>query len=97
MVYHVLFYLGLPPFYDEDVNVMYQKIINDELRFPPDISPQARDLLTRLLNREATSRLGANGAEEIKSHVFFSSINWKLLAAKKIAPPFKPSVVRIIF
>lgn len=72
---------------------MYQKILSDPLTFPAEISPDARSLLTGLLTREPASRLGVNGAEEIKKHPFFSkTIDWDLLMAKKIQPPFKPSV-----
>src|SRR5271169_6009004 len=37
---------GLPPFYDENVNIMYHKILYDPLRFPDDIDPKAKSLLT---------------------------------------------------
>ena len=59
---------GLPPFYDENTNEMYRKILAEPLHFPgPEIvPPAARDLLTRLLDRDATRRLGSNGAAEIK-------------------------------
>jgi len=30
------------------------------------------------------------GAEEIKQHPFFNSINWDKLLAKQITPPFLP-------
>ncbi len=65
---------GLPPFYDENTNEMYRKILAEPLHFPgPEIvPPAARDLLTKLLNRDATLRLGSNGASEIKVHIPFS-------------------------
>lgn len=34
---------------------------------------------------------------EIKTHGFFSSINWNDLEQKKIPVPFKPNVVNILF
>lgn len=84
---------GLPPFYDENTDIMYQKILNDPLIFGPEIAAEARDLLTGLLTRDPTRRLGVNGAEEIKKHPFFDKhIDFRLLAQKKIHPPFKPSV-----
>ncbi|KAF3160334.1 hypothetical protein TWF106_002733 [Orbilia oligospora] len=85
---------GLPPFYDENTNEMYRKILTDPLLFHgPEIVPQdARDLLEKLLNRDPTKRLGANGAAEIKNHKFFDSIDWKRLVQKKIQPTFKPAV-----
>lgn len=86
---------GLPPFYDENVNIMYQRILSDPLNFPPDVSPDAKNLMIGLLQRDPTRRLGAGGAEEIKRHPFFARhVDWPRLLAKKIQPPFKPSVVR---
>ncbi|KAF0538295.1 AGC/AKT protein kinase [Gigaspora margarita] len=83
---------GLPPFYDENTNEMYRKILQDELRFPDEVSSEARSLLTGLLTRDPNHRLGNNGAQEIKEHAFFSAIDWKKLILKKVQPPFKPSV-----
>ena len=37
---------GLPPFYDENTNEMYRKILQDDLRFPEEVGPEARSLLT---------------------------------------------------
>ncbi|KIP05161.1 hypothetical protein PHLGIDRAFT_31013 [Phlebiopsis gigantea 11061_1 CR5-6] len=84
---------GLPPFYDENTEQMYQKILHNPLVFGDDISPQARSILTGLLTRDPTQRLGVNGAEEIKKHPFFAkNIDFNKLLKKQIQPPFKPSV-----
>jgi len=74
---------------------MYRKILAEPLHFPgPEIvPPAARDLLTRLLDRDATRRLGSNGAAEIKAHPFFHSIDWRKLLDRKYEPSFKPSVM----
>jgi len=72
---------------------MYEKILNDPLVFGDEFNSEARSILTALLNRDPTRRLGVKGADEIKKHPFFHKhIDFKLLAAKKIQPPFKPSV-----
>lgn len=86
---------GLPPFYAEDTNEMYRKILSDPLTFPShDIVPAtAKDLLTKLLNREPSERLGANGSAEIKAHPFFHAIDWRKLLQRKYEPAFKPNVV----
>jgi serum/glucocorticoid-regulated kinase 2 len=86
---------GLPPFYDENTNEMYRKILSEPLHFPgPEIvPPAAKDLLTKLLNRKPDERLGANGASEIKAHIFFHSIDWRKLLQRKYEPTFKPNVV----
>lgn len=87
---------GLPPFYDENTNEMYRKILNEPLHFPSDkrVMPDtARDLLERLLDRNGDRRLGANGAAEIKAHKFFDKIDWRKLLERKYDPVFKPNVV----
>jgi len=84
---------GLPPYYDEDHHTMYRKILKDPLTFPAEIKPDARALLTRLLDRDPNNRLGAKGAEDIKRHSFFAKfIDWDRLNSKGYRPPFKPSV-----
>lgn len=87
---------GLPPYYDENTNEMYRKILSEPLHFPgPEIVPPiAKDLLAQLLDRNPERRLGAKGPSEIKAHSFFNSIDWRKLLQRKYDPTFKPSVVR---
>lgn len=89
---------GLPPFYDENTNEMYRKILTAPLNFPgyDVVPPAARDLLTKLLDRDPTKRLGVNGSTEIKSHPFFHGIDWKKLLQRKYEPTFKPHVVSLV-
>jgi serine/threonine protein kinase len=86
---------GLPPYYDENTNEMYRKILSEPLHFPgPEVvPPAAKDLLTQLLDRRPERRLGAKGASEIKAHTFFHSIDWRKLLNRKYEPTFKPNVV----
>ncbi|KAM3563678.1 hypothetical protein MY1884_001147 [Beauveria asiatica] len=83
---------GLPPYYDENTNEMYRKILSEPLHFPDIVPPAAKDLLTKLLNRDPKQRLGANGSAEIKAHPFFHAIDWRKLLQRKYEPTFKPSV-----
>lgn len=77
----------------EITDKMYEKILNDPLCFGEEFSSDAMSILTGLLNRDPSRRLGVKGAQEIKQHPFFHKhIDFKLLAKKKIQPPFKPSV-----
>ncbi|VUC21441.1 unnamed protein product [Clonostachys rosea] len=83
---------GLPPFYDENTNEMYRKILSEPLHFSDAVPPAAKDLLTKLLNRDPEKRLGANGSAEIKAHPFFHAIDWRKLLQRKYEPTFKPTV-----
>lgn len=81
---------GLPPFYCEDVQQMYSKIMTAELQIPDSVSPDAADLIRKLLERDPERRL--QDPEQIKIHPFFSSIDFNRLVSKAIEPPFVPDV-----
>lgn len=83
---------GLPPFYSENTNEMYRRILHEELSFPPEVSPLARNLLVKLLEKKPDNRLGKGGPQEIKDDPFFKDINWTKLMRKEITPLFKPHV-----
>ncbi|KAJ3346522.1 hypothetical protein HDU91_007014, partial [Kappamyces sp. JEL0680] len=83
---------GLPPFYDENTNVMYNKILSEKLVFHDFMSDSVVDLLSKLLNRDGAARLGAAGPQEIKAHKFFNQVDWRKLMARQYAPPFRPNV-----
>ncbi|GAB0095615.1 Non-specific serine/threonine protein kinase [Sergentomyia squamirostris] len=85
---------GRLPFYNRDHDVLFALILMEEVRFPRSISQEARNLLTKLLAKIPSERLGGgpDDVKEIQSHPFFASINWTDLEQKKIPPPFKPQV-----
>ena len=68
--------VGIPPFYDDDINEMYEKILNQKLRLPPKLGRPCKDFLRKLLDRNPSTRLGANGIEEIQQHPFFDGLDW---------------------
>lgn len=39
---------GLPPFYSQDVQEMYRRIISDPLVFPPIVNDVSKDLISRV-------------------------------------------------
>jgi len=87
---------GLPPFYNENLHVMYEKIIRAKLTFPGYLSENAKSFLSRLLERNPKERLGGGDtdAEEVKKHPFFDGIDWVKLRKKELTPPFKPHTSR---
>lgn len=74
------------PFYNRDHDVLFTLIVTEEVRFPRSLSPAARGLLTGLLAKNPSQRLGGGpeDAKEIMSHFFFSTINWQDLIQKKV-------------
>ncbi|KAH3685249.1 hypothetical protein WICPIJ_003793 [Wickerhamomyces pijperi] len=83
---------GWSPFYAENTQQMYKNIAFGKVRFPKEVlSAEGRSFVKGLLNRNPKHRLGSeNDARELKEHPFFADIDWNLLTAKKIPPPFKP-------
>jgi serine/threonine protein kinase len=84
--------VGIPPFYNENTNAMYKSILYDDLTFPTSVSSVAQDLITRLLNRNPWSRLGASDEDykEIQRHHFFDGCNWDDISNKSVDPEWKP-------
>lgn len=79
--------VGIPPYYDNDRDVLFYNIINEDLEIPSYISKEARDLIVRLMDRNPVTRLGTSGALEIKKHKWFKGISWDDVINKRLDPP----------
>ncbi len=54
---------------------------------------KAYDLISKLLNTDAHTRLGSKkDAEDVRKHEYFKGVNWKNILEKKIKPPYKPFI-----
>jgi serine/threonine protein kinase len=85
---------GLPPFYNQNLNIMYERILHAPIPLPKYLSKEARSIFLGLLERDPKRRLGSGegDAKEIKEHAFFSEIDWQKMEKKELKPPFKPKV-----
>ncbi|KAK9726973.1 hypothetical protein RND81_05G249400 [Saponaria officinalis] len=82
---------GTTPFKGADNEMTLANIMARALEFPkePSIPNSAKDLISQLLAKDPTRRLGSvMGATPIKQHPFFNGVNWALLRCMK--PPFVP-------
>jgi len=85
--------VGIPPFYSQNVNEMYNKIQHGVLRFPPFLSEPCKNLIVALLNRDPAKRLGSkNDVEDVKAHAFFKDISFDKMMKKEIEVAYKPKV-----
>ncbi len=48
---------------------------------------EAKSLISKLLEKDISKRIGVKGFNEIKSHDFFKKFDWRLLLDKKTPPP----------
>ncbi|XP_073705520.1 serine/threonine-protein kinase N2 [Garra rufa] len=86
--------VGESPFPGDDEEEVFDSIVNDEVRYPRFLSTEAISVMRRLLRRNPERRLGAGerDAEDVKKHLFFRNIEWDGLLAKKVKPPFVPTI-----
>jgi len=87
---------GLPPFYDKKVNLMYRKILHDPLRQHPRVPADAFDIVSKLLERKPSSRLGSGPDDftAIQAHPFFASLDWVRLDNRDYTPEFIPKTTK---
>ncbi|KAF3965164.1 hypothetical protein ACB098_01G175600 [Castanea mollissima] len=58
----------------------FAKIAKGQLNIPETFSPEAVDLLTKLLEVDENTRLGSQGPDSVKCHPWFDGIDWKRIA-----------------
>ena len=104
LIYELLY--GNTPFFNLDKNRMYDLIITGSISYPKfieiegeetprnyKVSEDAKNIISKLLEKDPNNRLGKNGLKEIQKHPFFSSINFEDLKKKKVKCPFKPEII----
>jgi serine/threonine protein kinase len=73
LIYEML--TGLPPFYTDDEENMYHKIMTAEIDFgKPVFTEEAKDIIRKFLNRDPEQRL--QDSQEIKAHPWFRGLDW---------------------
>ncbi|XP_072600857.1 ribosomal protein S6 kinase alpha-6 isoform X13 [Vulpes vulpes] len=82
---------GTLPFQGKDRNETMNMILKAKLGMPQFLSAEAQSLLRMLFKRNPANRLGSEGVEEIKRHLFFANVDWNRLYRREVQPPFKPA------
>ncbi|KAI8335454.1 hypothetical protein BC941DRAFT_399152 [Chlamydoabsidia padenii] len=92
LIYEML--LGQSPFRGEDEDEIFDAILEDEILYPINMSRDSVGICQRLLTRDPERRLGSGpqDANEIKQHPFFRGVNWDDMLAKRVPPPFYPTI-----
>lgn len=85
---------GYTPFYDANAMKTYENILNADLKFPPFFHPDAQDLLSKLIMRDLSKRLGnlQNGTGDVKNHPWFAEVVWEKLLCRNIETPYEPPI-----
>ncbi|XP_029785442.1 cAMP-dependent protein kinase catalytic subunit PRKX isoform X1 [Suricata suricatta] len=85
---------GFPPFFDDNPFGIYQKILAGKIDFPRHLDFSVKDLIKKLLVVDRTRRLGnmKNGAEDVKRHRWFRTVDWEAVPQRKLKPPIVPKL-----
>jgi len=86
--------IGDVPFYHDNVQKMFRKIVQEDIAFPVEIEgTPAADLISLLLKKSPEER--CTDFEIVKKHPFFTEIDFEALYRKEIPPPYVPKVTGI--
>uniref|UniRef100_A0A8C9I877 Uncharacterized protein n=1 Tax=Piliocolobus tephrosceles TaxID=591936 RepID=A0A8C9I877_9PRIM len=90
---------GFPPFFDDNPFGIYQKILAGKIDFPRHLDFHVKDLIKKLLVADRTRRLGnmKNGANDVKRHWWFHSVDWEAVPQRKLKPPIVPKIAGFFF
>lgn len=89
---------GDSPFKDKVPLQLFEKIVKEKPVFTERFTDEAKDLVSKLLDKNPKTRLGCgpNGAEDIKNHPFFENVDWDTVMNKTFEmppPPHRPKDV----
>ncbi|KAH3760785.1 protein serine/threonine kinase [Pelomyxa schiedti] len=79
---------GLPPFYSESIQDMYQRVMHDSPVFPAHFEAEETDLIGKLLNKNPAKRL--SDPQLMKQHPYFHGISWPDVLHKAVTPLYVP-------
>lgn len=82
LIYELL--TGLPPFFSENIKELFHNIRSSQLTFPAVVRPEAKDLIKKVMQRDASKRPTIS---QVKHHPFFRDIDWEAILQMQIKPP----------
>jgi len=84
--------VGIPPFAHKNRKTLFDSILTGCYKLSAIQDTSCRDLVSKLLVLDQKQRLGFQSVQEVTSHSFFRSIDFKQLAKKSLDSPLKPLV-----
>jgi hypothetical protein len=82
MMYELI--TGTPPHFSENIQELFKLINRGKFNFPRFVSSEAKDLMTKLMHKDAKKRPNFS---QIKSHMFFRGLDWQALYERRIPAP----------
>ncbi|KAI6652677.1 PKC-alpha-beta-gamma [Oopsacas minuta] len=93
LLYEML--VGRPPFIGRTDDAIIKNLLTKNPTFPTYLSPNAINLITQLLKKAPTERLGVDsksGEAGFRGHAYFSNLDWSKAEKREIQPSFVPKI-----
>ena len=86
--------VGKAPFKIPKGSYLSADLYKKKISIPEYVTPEAKDLISKLLIPNPKNRLGygKDGAQKIKDHPYFEGINWQDAWDRKLEPPLVPQL-----
>ncbi len=88
--------VGQPPFESDNEEDLFEAILHTNVIYPVWLTKEAVSILKGFLTKNPAKRLGCavtqGGEQAILNHAFFKNIDWDALQARKVKPPFRPTI-----
>lgn len=82
------FIVGCVPFFGDTPEELFAHTVNDDIEWPDEnemeIQPEAKEIITMLLQQNPRNRLGCGGANDVKEHPYFKDLDWTSLLRQKV-------------
>jgi len=85
---------GSPPFTGSNRKMIAEKVIKGKFAMKVYLTPNAKDILRKLLKKNPDQRLGSGtmDGEAVRQNRFFGHVDWDDVLARRVEPPFKPNL-----
>ena len=86
--------VGKAPFKIPKGSYLSADLYKKKISIPEYVTPEAKDLISKLLIPNPKNRLGygKDGSQKIKDHPYFEGINWQDAWDRKLEPPLVPQL-----
>lgn len=86
---------GKRPYTGKDRKEIRDSVLREQACIKKSMIPQgwsieAADFINKLIQRKPANRIGLNGAEEVKQHIWLKNFDWDALLNKTMEPAFIP-------
>jgi serine/threonine protein kinase len=88
------FLSGETPFYAVERQRTWKGILSDTLEMPANATEDAAALITQLMDRYPEKRLGSCSTEDVRTHPFFSGVDFEALLKRSVPAPEGAPCVR---